>query len=142
MILIKEYLENLRNGNKLKDYVLDYYIDEAQKLDNNELIKSMVDLQKYGCQSGMIGSLIYYNDTNKFYDTYQEEIIELLNDLIYETGCSMEELFGDKFDRDDPLFLECFNKNLMAWFGFETTASKIYNQIYEKFKPSDLDFVF
>ena len=100
----------------------------------------MENLQRYGCVSGMIGSLIYYDDTNKFYDEYKEEINDLLSDLIDGTGLSMNELFGDKFDNEDPLVLECSNKNLLAWFGFEETANKLYEKVYEAFKNQNYDF--
>ena len=37
-------------------------------------------------------------------------------------------IFGDKWDKEDPLAAEDFNQNLLAWFGFEETLRKIgYN---------------
>ena len=143
MIKIKEYLEGLRNGNKLKDYVIDYYIKDYDSYSDDEsFIKGMEDLQKYGCISGMISSLIYYDDTNKFYDKYKNEINELLGNLIEGTGLSIQELFGDKFDNEDPLVLDYSNKNLLAWFGFEETANSLYEQVYENFKGKEAEFVF
>ena len=143
MIGIKEYLDGLRDGNKLKDYVIDYYIDDYDSYSDDEsFIKGMEDLQRYGCVSGMIGSLIYYDDTNKFYDKYKEEINELLSNLIEGTGLSMQELFGDKFDNEDPLVLDYSNKNLLAWFGFEETANSLYEQVNENYKRNDAEFAF
>ena len=81
----------------------------------------MEDLQQYGCVSGMVSNLIYYDDTNKFYDEYREEINELLSETLNMTGLSINELFGKNFDSDDPLILDYSNKNLLAWFGFEET---------------------
>lgn len=136
-------MENLKDGNKLKDYVLDYYIDDYDSYeDEDSFIKSMEDLQRYGCVSGMIHSLIYYDDTNKFYDDYKEEINDLLSGLMDGTGLSMSELFGDKFDNEDPLVLECFNKNLLAWFGFEETAYSIYEKITEMLKNKGNEFAY
>lgn len=134
--MISDFLENLKDGNRLKEYVLDYYIDHNN---NNveDLLTNMEDLQRYGCVSGMITSLIYYDDTNRFYEEYKDEINELLSNLSDGTGLSIEELFGDKFDKEDPLVLNTFNKNLLAWFGFETTSNSIYEQIYEKFKGNN-----
>lgn len=91
----------------------------------------MEDLQQYGCISGMIPELIYYDDTNEFYDKYKEDINELLSNLTQGSGLSLEELFGDKFDNNDPLILDYLNRNLFAWFGFEETSYRIYEQIYE-----------
>jgi hypothetical protein len=43
-----------------------------------------------------------------------------------ETGLySLPELFGDKWDKEDPLGNNDFNMNLLAWFGFEETLRSI-----------------
>jgi hypothetical protein len=34
-------------------------------------------------------------------------------------------LFGDKWDKTDPLARDSGNQNLLAWFGFEETARMI-----------------
>lgn len=113
--MVEEYLEELKNGNELNDCVLDYYID--RKYSNpDELIRDMEDLQRYGCVSGMITDLIYYDDTNKFYDNYKDDINELLSNLLDGSGLSIQEFFGKNFDNDDPLILNFSNKNLLAWF--------------------------
>jgi len=80
------------------------------------------DLMYGGCQSGMVGSLIYYTDTVKFYKKYKAEIKELLKDAMNDSGLSIPELFGDKWDNSDPFCEEDGNQNLLAWFGFEETA--------------------
>lgn len=139
--MIKDFLENLKGNNRLTNRVIDYYIDESVDYESaDDLLSSMENLQKYGCVSGMIGDLIYYDDTIKFFDDYKEEINEMLSNLIEGTGCSMEELFGDKFDKEDPLVIDYSNKNLLAWFGFEETVNNLYENIYEKVKNNDLDY--
>lgn len=87
---------------------------------------AMRDLQHGGCSSGMVGSLIYYRDTVKFYRKHQEEIVALLVETFENSGFyDPVKLFGDKWDETDPLaFTDC-NRNLLAWFGFEETASRI-----------------
>ena len=38
------------------------------------------------------------------------------------------ELFGEKWDKEDPLAQDDYNQNLLAWFGFEETLRNIgYN---------------
>lgn len=69
------------------------------------------DLLMYGCQSGMIGSLIYYHDTHQFYDAYYDEIEEL--------RCEFEEAFSE------PLHVKGDLKNWYAWMAFEETARTI-----------------
>ncbi len=85
----------------------------------------LTDLMQGGCQSGMIGSLIYYTDTVKFYKRHAKEIDALLADLCQDSGLSPAELFGDKWDSSDPLARETLNQNLLAWFGFEETARNL-----------------
>ena len=139
--MIQEFLEDLKGSNKLTNHVLDYYIDESVDYDTpDDLLKSMEDLQQYGCQSGMINGLIYYDDTTKFFDEYKDEINDILSEVLEGTGCSMEELFGDKFDENDPLIIDYSNKNLLAWFGFEETVNNLYENIREKLKHDDLGY--
>ena len=74
----------------------------------------------------MVGFLIWYSDTVRFYKQYKSEIDELLYNTMYETGIySLPELFGKKWDEEDPLGNSDFNMNLLAWFGFEETLRKI-----------------
>lgn len=141
--MIKDFLENLKGSNRLTNRVIDYYIDESVDYESEEdLLSSMEDLQKYGCVSGMIRDLIYYDDTTKFFDDYKEEINEMLSNLTDGTGCSIEELFGDKFDKEDPLVIDYSNKNLLAWFGFEETSYNLYDDIKEKLKNKELGIDF
>ena len=136
MINIKEFLDSLKGESKLKDYVIDYY----KNLDEDSIMTSMEDLQRHGCISGMIPELIYYDDRNEFYDTYKTDINVLLSNLTQGTGLSVEELSKDQFDENDPLIIDCFNKNLMAWFGFEETSYQLYEQLYEKLNRNQYDF--
>ena len=136
---INDILEDLKGQNELKNHVLDYYINNDYG-DYDSLIKDMEDLQQYGCISGMVNELIYYDDTSKFFDKYKNDINEMLKDTLCCTGLSIEELFGDKYDKGDPLFLDYLNKNLLAWFGFEETSRNIYEQLKDKTKYQDFNF--
>ena len=83
----------------------------------------------HGCVSGVVGGLIYYRNTLKFYTDHKDEINNLLTNIIEETGMNIFELFGDKLDVEDPLFLETQNQNLLAWFGYEEIARKLMDEI-------------
>ena len=53
------------------------------------------DLMYGGCQSGMVGSLVYYKDTLAFYKRHKAEIQAMLKDTMQDCGfTSMTELFG------------------------------------------------
>lgn len=113
-----------RNATPLEKRVCNYVIDEWGNYDDKKNI--FTDVLNYGCQSGMVGFLIWYSDTVRFYKQYKSEIDELLYHTMYETGIySLPELFGKKWDEEDPLGNSDFNMNLLAWFGFEETLRKI-----------------
>ena len=90
--------------------------------DYNDKKYIFTDVLHNGCCS-------YYYDTVRFYKQYRQEINALLYDLMNETGLyAPSELFGDKWDKEDPLAQDDFNQNLLAWFGFEETLRNIgYN---------------
>lgn len=85
----------------------------------------MADLQTGGCQSGLVGELVYYADTIKFYKAHQGEIDTLLKEMCEDTGYTPAQLFGKKWDADDFFARETNNQNLLAWFGFEETARRL-----------------
>ena len=108
------------SSNKLEKHVAQYIIDQE---DPEGFLE---DLFYCGCASGMVTSLIYYNDTLKFYKKFQKEINDLLYEIMQETGYnSPVDLFGDKWEIEDPLALNTQNQNLLAWFGFEKRRGKL-----------------
>ena len=122
-------LKNLREikrktDNELTKRVCEYVIDEWN--DYNDKKHIFTDVLYHGCQSGMVGFLIWYSDTTAFYKKYIEEINTLLYNVQSSTGLySMKDLFGKKWDEEDPLAIEDYNQNLLAWFGFEETLRNI-----------------
>lgn len=122
---IKELKRN--SDNPLTKHVCNYVIDRWSDYDDKRGI--FTDVLYYGCQSGIVGELIYYYDTIRFYKRYRQEINDLLYDAMNGTGIyAPSELFGNKWDNEDPLAQDCYNQNLLAWFGFEETLRNIgYN---------------
>ena len=123
-LLLKNVKKLKVDATPLKKRVCNYVIDEWGNYDNKKNI--FTDVLNYGCQSGMVGFLIWYSDTVRFYKQYKQEIDDLLYNLMYETGIySLPELFGNKWDKEDPLGNSDFNMNLLAWFGFEETLRDV-----------------
>lgn len=97
-----------------------------RKVENDYSTESVAkDLMLGGCQSGMIGELIYYSDTVKFYQTHQQEIDVMLSELCDDCGCDPAGLFGDKWEKEDFFAREDSNQNLLAWFGFEEATRRL-----------------
>jgi len=123
---IKAKLQKLRveTNNSLKKYV----IDDILEYDGDDMKSYMEDVMNHGCQSGVCSGLIYYSDTTKFYDKYQEEIEDLLQenkDSIYGSDMSRPEFIATLNGSAEDLTQE---KNLLAWFAYEETIKNIYEQ--------------
>lgn len=132
---MKLTLTNIRRiknetNSELTKKVCEYVIEEWSNYDNKKSI--FTDVLRYGCQSGMVGSLIYYSDTVRFYKQHEEEINDMLYETMNECGItSPKDLFGKKWDEEDPLAYYDYNQNLLAWFGFEETLRNIGMQFTE-----------
>ena len=125
MQLTKRNLTNLKGTSGLMDDVIDYVLDKWDNYSNNRRA-IFSDVLEHGCVSGVVGHLIYYADTTKYYKDHKDEINTLLYDTLSEYGSTNpSDIFGDKWDKEDPLALETQNQNLLAWFGFEETMRKL-----------------
>jgi hypothetical protein len=88
------------------------------------------DILHDGLQSGIIGELIYYTDTLAWYKKYQKDIMALLNESMWSYGTrNPADLFGKKWDADDPFANDTQNQNLLAWYSFEETCMNILNRL-------------
>jgi len=107
-------------------YVIDRWHDYSDKK------HIFTDVLKYGCQSGTVGFLIYYHDTVRFYEKYKTDINELLYELFGSCGTNdPKKVFGERWDEEDPLAQDVYNKNLLAWFGFEEALRIVGNKFEE-----------
>jgi len=116
----------LHPENKLEKRVYNWLKQQAKDYDDKDIKSAMQDLMQGGCQSGIVGQLIYYSDTVKFFKRYHAEINALLVNALENSGNSINEMFGDKWDKEDPLAQEQYNQNLLAWFGFEESAVEMF----------------
>ena len=91
-----------------------FVIEDILAVNNNdEEIEDYIDnVLSYGCVSGCVSSLIYYEDTAKFFSQYYDEILEMLNELNIWHGISFE-----------------INPNNLAWFAYEETIKAIATEL-------------
>ena len=75
-------------------------------------INFFTDLLQHGCISGMVPSLVYYCDTEAFFDHHYHEIMEL--------KIEFEEMTGQ------PMQIDYHLKNHLAWFAFEEMARRLW----------------
>lgn len=85
-----------------------------------EQLKSYLeDLQKGGCQSGMINEFIYHNDCKDFYIKHIDELEEIKS--TYESN------FGESVNNSQDLPHYTF----MCWFCFEEYCYDLYNTLFQ-----------
>lgn len=98
---------------KLQKEVCKIVLNHIVNYDDTEAFFS--DLMYGGCQSGLIGELIYYTDTHAFYDRHSDEIDALKDDYENDTG--------------DTLRINGDVRNFLAWFAFERVALELEGKI-------------
>lgn len=96
------------------------WLNEAEGYDNGATGRYK-DLMYGGCQSGMVGHLIYSADCRTFLKRHREEINKLLGEQLEETGFTSPAELLREWDVSDPLGVDV-NADRLAWFGFETAA--------------------
>ena len=106
---LKVYLKTISNDKSPS--IESEIAKEALDYNDGDVASFFKDLLQHGCQSGMVGSLIYYADTHAFYDKHYDEIESIRAEL--------EDDFGQ------PLTVSGDLKNWFAWLSFEETARKI-----------------
>ena len=75
-------------------------------------INEIEDVFNYGCASGCAGGFVYYHQTHSFFNTYSDEIFEMLNELKNEYGAEMFANFE-------------FDKNTLTWLFVEETVREM-----------------
>ena len=109
---LRNHLRNIRDNNSgtIKGYVA------QEALEYDDPCAFFSDLLQHGCISGMVSSLIYYNDTHAFFDKYYREINLLC--------CEYEENISE------PLQIKGDLKNFLACFAFEETAHYLAHELW------------
>ena len=133
MEFTKQNIEQIRDNttSELTKDVIDYILNEWDEYEDKKDI--VLNVLNNGCQSGFVGHLVYYSQTTAYYKKHKEEIDNLFYDAMDEYGVAPSELFGDKWDKEDPLALYRCNQNLLAWFGFEETMRN-FARAFEEFE--------
>ena len=94
------------------------------------------DVCQNGCESGIVGGMIYYHDTNAFYLKFKEDIWDILDEDSKNTdGGSVMALLGQMPWAKDIGSHEQL-MNYLAWYGYETAANQLMSAL-EAEQPGD-----
>ena len=97
----EEHIDNALYQAVVND-ILDRPVEEVEEY--------LLDVVNNGCQSGIVTSLIYYEQTKAFFATYFDEIFELIQYEEEESDC--------KVDVD-------YSYNSFSWWAYEYLCNQI-----------------
>ena len=100
-----------------RDYIMDTYELEDLK-----------EIANHGCSSGVCSKHIYYGDTNRFYDQYEDEIVEYISD------CYGTEFLVELFTKADASLTHY--KNDVCWTYIEMIAFEATEAAQEEYALS------
>jgi hypothetical protein len=103
-------LNNLYGESELKNSVIDILLDHIE--DYEEEKGFLEDIMNYGCASGIVPELIYFNETKCFFIKHMEEIFDIYNEV------------KDNLNADFEV-----NANNLSWLAFEYMVNEIYNEV-------------
>jgi hypothetical protein len=128
---VKEIIRDMKKNRLYKRVINEIVADSENYSGNNlqERLQARLRDVGYGLNSGIVGSMIYYRDTLKFFNLYRKEIEELWQESSFETGMKLTDLRD--FDESDPFIRDTNNKNLLAWWSYEQIAIMLENAIDE-----------
>ena len=90
---------------------------------------SIKEVAEHGCGDGLIPSLIYTYDTNKFYDEHEEWIWQQLDQHANDQGVTITKFISQLRGHVGSMTQL---KNLLAWWAAETAARYIMNEREEE----------
>ena len=128
---VQTMLNDMSNDNAMYKWVIDDVMDsvidyEGDNMD--EKLKSRLEeITEHGCQSGTVGSLIYYDDTVKFFDNFNDEICNIVED--YYGAESVLDMLKQHCELIDIVMGSDTVKNYLAWMAYEVTCANILDGI-------------
>jgi hypothetical protein len=102
-------------------------IDEIKETYTLEDFK---EIANHGCQSGVCSQHIYYGDTIKFYEKYEDEIVDYIES---NSGYGTEFLVDMFKDADASLTVY---KNSVTWCFIEMIAFEVSEEAQEEYALS------
>lgn len=130
-------------NNTILDDVKEWANEQLESYDN--IIDVLEELTTYGCESGNVSFLIYYDDIQKYYNNHYEEINSIIESQIgvtIDNAINNEEDFEElicniggidcEMSFEDSQELENSELAYLVWFAFEMVAYDYMLQLEDK----------
>ena len=83
--LLNEVL-TIEEGNKLQQIYKDIFVSECSEYGSIEEIAEAIDSGNFSCESGCIGELIYYSQTEAIFKNHFNEVLEMVQEYFETYG--------------------------------------------------------
>ena len=99
---------------------------------NNLEEGQIADVILEGCQSGIVSELIYYADTEAFYEKFKEEIWDRLSNMADDMGEPSILHLIVTFNGSKEVGSELQLRNLLAWWACEDVCREVIAEKEDK----------
>ena len=136
----KKALNSLKKEKEFSDRLSRRVINDllSNAYTTSDLKYHMEDIAEFGCSGGNVMSLIYYSETERFFNCYRKEILKLFREYIYYNTESVYEdskgLYTKIYDTviyEDQKRFTTEEKNSLAWFAYEEIVRRITQDYFK-----------
>ena len=136
----KKALNSLKKEKEFSDRLSRRVINDllSNAYTTSDLKYHMEDITEFGCSGGNVMSLIYYSETERFFNCYRKEIIKLFREYIYYNTESVYEdskgLYTKIYDSviyEDQKKFTIQEKNDLTWFAYEEIVRRITQDYFK-----------
>ncbi len=117
----KNLKEMKKNSTKLERKVINSLLNTG--LNSEDLFLHIHDVCQWGCETGCVSDLIYYTDTEKFFNNNRKDILYLARQYfdwnVEENNYVLELKYGIVYRENQVKFTK-EEKNYLSWFVYET----------------------
>ena len=122
----KSLKEMIKNSTKLERTVINSLLNTG--LNSEDLFLHIHDVCHWGCETGCVSDLIYYTDTEKFFNNNRKDILYLARQYfdwnVEENNYVLELKYGIVYRENQVKFTK-IEKNYLSWFVYETICGYI-----------------
>ena len=136
----KKALNSLKKENGYNDRLSRRVINDllSNAYTTSDLKYHMEDIAEFGCSGGSVMSLIYYSETERFFNCYRKEILKLFREFIYyntenvyENSRGLYTKIYDTIIYEDQKKFTTEEKNSLAWFAYEEIVRRITQDYFK-----------
>ena len=136
----KKALKELKKEKEFSDRLSKRVINDllSNAYTTSDLKYHMEDIVEFGCSGGNVITLVYYSETERFFNCYRKEILKLFREFIYYNTESVYENSRGSYTKiydtiiyEDQKKFTTEEKNNLTWFAYEEIVRRITQDYFK-----------